>query len=120
MALAALGRRGYAELIEHQTAMADLLRRRLVDTGWQVRNRTPLPLVCFTHWALQEGEAETHGAAAEALVERLRERNFWLSTIRLDGGRPLLRACITSFRTRESDIEALVEALADAVTSVGG
>ena len=48
LTLAELGGDGIAALIDHQAAMAQLLRERLVETGWRVMNDTPLPLVCFT------------------------------------------------------------------------
>jgi hypothetical protein len=32
----------------------------------------------------------------------------WMSEVRLNGGAPVVRACITSFRTREADIEWVV------------
>ena len=35
----------------------------------------------------------------------------WMSEVRLAGGAPVLRACITSFRTTADDIEAVVREL---------
>jgi glutamate/tyrosine decarboxylase-like PLP-dependent enzyme len=106
MALAALGARGYEELIEHQAAMGDLLRAQLREHGWTVVCPSELPIVCFTKASLESGA--THAAQ---LAARLAEENFWISPVRLAGREPVLRACITSYATERSDVEALVEAV---------
>ncbi|HEX2252184.1 MAG TPA: pyridoxal-dependent decarboxylase [Thermoanaerobaculia bacterium] len=106
--LAELGLPGYAGLIEHQVAMGDRLRALLVAAGWRLANDTPLPLVCFTH-----PELEAAGAApADLLPTIYRRGRAWVSEVFLgDARRRALRACITSFRTEERDLEVLVEEL---------
>jgi glutamate/tyrosine decarboxylase-like PLP-dependent enzyme len=99
MALAELGESGYAAMIEHQAAIGDALRTALVGQGWQVVNNTPLPLVCFTKRGLDTFRFLT------ALYER---QIAWFSEVRLAGGSPVLRACITSFKTTEDDINDIV------------
>jgi aromatic-L-amino-acid decarboxylase len=97
--LAQQGESGYVEMIEHQARMGDVLRESLKRAGWRVVNSTPLPLVCFTR----------DGLATTAFLAALYERQIaWMSEVRLGGGAPVLRACITSFRTTESDIEWVV------------
>lgn len=107
MALAELGLEGYRELIEHQAEMGDLLRARLRDTGWIVRNETPLPVVCFSHPDIQRGRLTT-GEILETIYARGR---VWISDVVLGGQERVLRACITSFRSQEPDIECLIEEL---------
>jgi glutamate/tyrosine decarboxylase-like PLP-dependent enzyme len=98
LALAQHGESGYIEMIEHQTRMGDILKAALNSSGWQIVNNTPLPLVCFT----REGLAHTQFLAA------LRDRQVaWMSEAQLDG-QTVLRACVTSFRTTEADIHAVV------------
>lgn len=107
LSLAHQGRDGYAQLIEHQADMGEHLRDRLRDSGYLIENQTMLPVVCFSHprW---EGRID----AMTAVVNQLKASGgFWLSTIFLSNGRPAVRACITSFRSSEADIEALVAAL---------
>jgi glutamate/tyrosine decarboxylase-like PLP-dependent enzyme len=100
LALAERGESGYAEMIEHQAQMGDVLRRSLERTGWRIMNRTPLPLVCFTRDGL---------VASEFLAELYKRQIAWMSEVQLDGlGDPVLRACVTSFRTTEQDIEWVV------------
>ena len=98
LALAQHGESGYAEMIEHQARMGDVLRESLKSAGWRIVNSTPLPLVCFTRDGLDTTE----------FLAALRERQIaWMSEARL-GGVPVVRACITSFRTTEADIEWVV------------
>jgi glutamate/tyrosine decarboxylase-like PLP-dependent enzyme len=99
LALAERGESGYVEMIEHQARMGDVLRASLRGAGWRVVNTTPLPLVCFTR----------DGLDTARFLATLYERQIaWMSEVRLAGGPPVLRACITSFRTTESDIEWVV------------
>ena len=108
MTLAQLGEAGYAEMIEHQTRMGQVLREALVASGWRIVNSTPLPLVCFTREALAPGK----------LLAALRERQIaWMSEAQL-GGVPVMRACITSFRTTEADIEWVVGEMNRAVSEI--
>jgi hypothetical protein len=61
-------------------------------------NSTPLPVVCFTR----------DGLDTTSFVAALHKRQIaWMSEVRLAGA-PVLRACITSFRTTESDIQWVV------------
>jgi glutamate/tyrosine decarboxylase-like PLP-dependent enzyme len=99
LALAERGESGYAEMIEHQARMGDVLRRSLERTGWRIVNRTPLPLVCFTRDGL---------VASRFLAELYKRQIAWMSEVQLDGGDPILRACVTSFRTTEQDIEWVI------------
>jgi glutamate/tyrosine decarboxylase-like PLP-dependent enzyme len=99
LALAERGESGYADMIEHQARMGELLRNSLERTGWRIVNRTPLPLVCFTRDGL---------VASKFLGELYKRQIAWMSEVQLGGGDPVLRACITSFRTTEHDIEWVV------------
>jgi glutamate/tyrosine decarboxylase-like PLP-dependent enzyme len=101
MTLAQRGEAGYAGMIEHQTHMGQVLREKLAVTGWRIVNSTPLPVVCFTR----------EGLVPTALLASLRERQIaWMSEAQI-GGVPVIRACITSFRTTEKDIEWVVAAM---------
>jgi aromatic-L-amino-acid decarboxylase len=107
MSLAELGIEGYGELIDHQARMGDLLRERLRETGWVIMNETPLPVICFTHPDIRAGRLTT-GGVLDTIYERQR---VWISNVVLGGEEPVLRACITSFRSDESDIACLLEEL---------
>jgi glutamate/tyrosine decarboxylase-like PLP-dependent enzyme len=99
LALAEHGESGYVEMIEHQARMGDVLRESLRRAGWRVVNTTPLPLVCFTRDGL---------VTAKFLAALYQHQIAWMSEVRLGDGAPVVRACITSFRTTESDIEWVV------------
>ena len=98
LALAEHGEAGYVEMIEHQARMGDVLRESLTRAGWRVVNATPLPLVCFTRDGL---------VPAQFLAALYQRQIAWMSEVRL-GDATVVRACITSFRTTESDIEWVV------------
>ena len=99
LALAERGEAGYVQMIEHQTHMGEVLRESLKGAGWRIVNTTPLPLVCFTRDGLD---------TAKFLTALHQQQIAWMSEVRLGDGAPVLRACITSFRTTESDIERVV------------
>ena len=99
LALAHHGESGYVQMIEHQARMGDVLRASLGRVGWRVVNTTPLPVVCFTRDGLD---------TARFLAALYQRQIAWMSEVRLGGGAPVVRACITSFRTTEADIEWVV------------
>jgi glutamate/tyrosine decarboxylase-like PLP-dependent enzyme len=98
MTLAQHGEQGYAQMLEHQARMGDVLRAELTSTGWKILNSTPLPVVCFTREGLKIPE----------FVAQLRENQIaWMSETVI-GGKPTVRACITSFKTTEEDVRWVV------------
>jgi len=99
LSLAQNGESGQAAMIEHQTRMGHVLRESLIASGWRIVNRTPLPLVCFTR----------DGLDVRRFLASLREEQIvWMSEVPIQG-RPAVRACITSYRTTESDVLSVVE-----------
>jgi glutamate/tyrosine decarboxylase-like PLP-dependent enzyme len=99
VALAHHGESGYIDMIERQARMGGVLREALGRSGWRVVNNTPLPLVCFTRPGL---------VTSQFLAELHARQIAWMSEVRLDDGPPVLRACVTSFRTTEADIDWVV------------
>lgn len=110
-ALATLGLEGYRAIIGRQFALADQLRRRLLDGGWSILNETALPLICF---APVDSDDEAVRDIEAAVIS---SGQAWLSSVRL-GDRLVLRACITGFETDEADIAALVSLLAEVRTQI--
>jgi glutamate/tyrosine decarboxylase-like PLP-dependent enzyme len=111
MTLAELGASGVAALIEHQAQMGNELRSRLRQRGWLLVGDSPLPLVCFTHRRIRAGTVN-----AGAIVRRmLASGNVWVSKARIHG-EDVLRACVTSYQTQPSDLDALVSEAEKAVS----
>ena len=109
--LAALGAEGLRRTIEHQAAMGDALRAKLADAGWVVVNASVLPLVCFTHPRIRSGTR----SAADVAERVCSTGRAWISEVRLTGIAPAVRACITSHRTTEADLDVLIEELGRAI-----
>jgi glutamate/tyrosine decarboxylase-like PLP-dependent enzyme len=101
-ALATLGMAGLGERFAHTVALGERLRGALRARGWALLNDTPLPVVCAWHPALR-------GRSARKL-QRLIPPALWVLPVTCRG-RPALRACVTSGRTTEADVDALVDAL---------
>lgn len=99
VSLAANGESGQAEMIEHQVRMGRLLKELLAVSGWRIVNDTPLPVLCFDRDGLNVSE----------FLTSLRERQVaWMSEAQINGA-SVVRACITSFKTTESDVHWVVE-----------
>jgi glutamate/tyrosine decarboxylase-like PLP-dependent enzyme len=109
LTLATTGWKGYAQILRHQSRMGDLLRERLMASGWTIVNRTKLPVVCFTP-SNEEWDMAMHQRASDAVVE---SGSAWISTIMLGGKKPALRACITNYRTGPEHIETLLTVLSN-------
>ncbi len=104
VALAERGLDGYAKLIEGQAEVGEYLRQSLRRAGFAIVNRTPFPVVCFTREGLDH----------RAFLARLYERQIaWMSEAFVGAGRPVLRACITSYRTTHADIDRVVREIAE-------
>ncbi len=109
LSLAAAGWEGYAIAIRHMVARGEQMRNELVASGWEVVNKTPLPLVCFVDGKSAQGRsAEFLDAIALKVVA---SGKAWISTTRLAGSTPVLRACITNYRTQAEDVSALLAVL---------
>jgi glutamate/tyrosine decarboxylase-like PLP-dependent enzyme len=104
VALATRGAGGYEAIVDGMAAAGDLLREKLRAAGWVVVNETPLPLVNFTHPRIERGDA----APGDLVREIHRRGRTWISPTVLADGRRVLRACVTSFRTEERDLDVLV------------
>jgi glutamate/tyrosine decarboxylase-like PLP-dependent enzyme len=109
---------GYAAVIRHQVEMGRRLAAMLDAAGWRVVNRTDLAVACFVDKQRPDGESAAYlQAVADHIVA---SGGGWISTTRLKDGQPVLRACITNFRTEECDLQALIVALEEARKNVPG
>jgi aromatic-L-amino-acid decarboxylase len=112
LTLATQSRDGVGARIERQADVAQSLRERLTDDGWLVVNETPLPLVCFTHPALNDR------ASADAVAQHVVSGGrAWISAASLPEGR-VLRACITHDDCTSADVDVLREELGRALAAV--
>jgi aromatic-L-amino-acid/L-tryptophan decarboxylase len=118
LSLAVLGRAGYAAQLERDTALGQQLRDGLAARGWQLVNDTPLPVVCFADPAVDSRDPATAATHHEALAAAVvASGQAWISPTRLRG-RPVLRACLTSYRSTAADLDALLNTLEEARNAI--
>jgi glutamate/tyrosine decarboxylase-like PLP-dependent enzyme len=117
LSLAVAGWEGYATAIRQMVAMGALLREQLEASGWQIVNKTPLPLYCFIDQRHAQGRSADYLHAVAMRV--VGSGKAWISTTRLANSLPVLRACITNYRTGADDIAALIDALEEARRELG-
>jgi aromatic-L-amino-acid decarboxylase len=113
IAIRQVGLEGYRRSISHDLSMAGSLQQRLRDApDFELVAAGPLSITCFRYRPAAAGGPDTD-------VDRL-NRNI-LDAVQNEGrvfltgtelqGRFVLRACIVNFRTRESDVDALLDAI---------
>lgn len=109
MTLKAYGSQVFAEQIEKNIHQARRLAE-LVDQEAELERLAPVPLniVCF-RYRPDDWEGETLDELNEELLLRLQESGAALPSYTKINGHYALRVCITNYRTREQDLELLIE-----------
>ncbi|MEE8573569.1 MAG: pyridoxal-dependent decarboxylase, partial [Gemmatimonadota bacterium] len=109
LSLLVAGWEGYERALRNQNDMGNVLREKLIANDWRIVNDTPLPTVC---WDDARDGADN---SLEGLIKIARLINdagrAWISTTRIGGVRPVLRATITNYRTQAADLDALLRDL---------
>ena len=96
------GWKGYAKVIDHQTKMGILLKERLQSSGWNVANKTLLPVICFHDDSLSEYQM------TKLCSEINSSGKYWVSNYPI-GHLNTIRACITNYQTNEITIDHFVK-----------
>jgi glutamate/tyrosine decarboxylase-like PLP-dependent enzyme len=112
LSLAVEGLDGWARRFESRAALGDRLRSAVIERGWTVRNRTPLPVVCMQQRDWDAGDRR-YAKLARAV---LHEHGAWVDVATTSDGATVLRAAIASERTNERAVDALAAALGSAWT----
>ena len=118
MALRHAGLDGYRDAIAHDITMARALQRRLRDAAdFELVSAGPLSVTCFRYVPdhLRGRDTEVDRLNRDVLDAVQRDGHVYLTGTELRG-RLALRACIVNFRTRESDLDALIDAIREAGT----
>lgn len=120
LVLQQMGVEGYRQQITHDIAMSRLLQQRLREADdFELVAAGPLSVCCFRY--VPPG-AKLDAAAIDALNARILEvvqREGWVFLTATElTGRSVLRACVVNFRTREADVDALLERIRAAAKKV--
>lgn len=114
MSILAFGLEGFRAMIDYNIRLAAYLEELVRTTpGLALAAPRELSIVC---WRAEPDDIE--GPALDDLqgrvIEEIERRGIaMVSNARLRDGRPAIRACITNFRTRAEDVEAIVRASAE-------
>lgn len=101
--LATVGWHGYADHVEKAVGLAELLSERLISAGWTRANASCAAVLCM--------RPPSGAAHAQQIAQSVVEAGgAWVSPVEFEG-ETLLRVCITSGETTESDINQLAELL---------
>ena len=98
-----------AERVEREAALGDTLRQLLRETGWEIVNETPLPVVCALHPAMRAGRFTASDAVAHLKTEGVLA---WPAALR-PGEPDALRLGIISRRTTEHSLRLVVDRLSE-------
>ncbi len=121
LAIQSFGRDGYAAMIDYNIRLAAYMEE-LVRTTPTLELAAPrtLSIVC---WRVQpEGvSGDALDALQTSVIAELDRRGIaMISNAKLRDGRTALRACITNFRTRPEDVEAIVQSSAEIAAELAG
>ncbi|MDE2728480.1 MAG: aminotransferase class V-fold PLP-dependent enzyme [Gemmatimonadota bacterium] len=103
LALGVAGWDGYAKHVARSIQLIDRFVGKLKQNGWSLMNASPMAVACMVP---PEGQ-DVIQRYVDAVLE---DGRFWLSQAVFED-RPVMRVCVTNGRTREEDIDALVEFL---------
>lgn len=115
MVLQQIGARGLGELIDRDIALARTLEAKIrAREDMEVVAGGPLSITCFRWLPRQIGDPARVDEINRRVAQHVNNSGrAFLNTTELDG-RLVLRTCWVNFRTMETDLDALLDAVADA------
>lgn len=112
MTLQQVGENGYRQLISRDIELAYALQERIrARDDFELVAAGPLSVTCFRYSPQHDGDVAALNRALLDIVQR--EGRVFLTSTDLNG-EFALRACIVNFRTTESDLDVLLDTIADA------
>jgi len=112
MALQHIGEQGYRESISRDITLARALQARIqARDDFEMIATGPLSVTCFRYAPPGVSDLDALNRQLVQIVQQ--EGQIFITTTEL-GGRLALRACVVNFRTTESDLDTLLNVLAEA------
>jgi aromatic-L-amino-acid decarboxylase len=116
MVLQQIGEQGYRELISRDIRLARALQARIrARPEFELIAAGPLSVTCFRYTPPGAPDLDALNRRLLDLVQR--QGQVFLTSTQLDG-MFVLRACVVNFRTREADLDVLLDVLAEAGRNV--
>jgi glutamate/tyrosine decarboxylase-like PLP-dependent enzyme len=103
LSLQIFGWQGYDEVVGHQAKMGDLLKQKLVENNWSIKNNSPFPVICFTDNSLLHDDNFSKIVSQKIIASG----KSWISVYPIKGI-STLRACITNYNTNEKELDELI------------
>ncbi|MFN8377726.1 MAG: pyridoxal-dependent decarboxylase [Anaerolineae bacterium] len=115
MTLQQVGLQGYRDLISSDIAHAKALQAKIQERpDFELVAAGPLSITCFRYQPPGMMDEVTLDAVNRALLKRMNASGKAFMTSTELKGRFVLRACIVNFRTTDADLDALLDAAAEA------
>lgn len=112
LVLQQIGERGYRELISRDIALASALQERIRRrSDFELLSAGPLSVTCF-RYTNPTDRTDLNSLNRQILEIVQQEGQVFLTSTELHG-QIALRACIVNFRTRERDLDFLLDVLAE-------
>ena len=115
MVLQQVGLQGYRDLISADIARAKSLQAKVkAHPGFELVAAGPLSITCFRYKPAGVTDEAELDKLNRALLKRMNASGKAFMTSTELNGRFVLRACIVNFRTTDADLDALLDAAAEA------
>lgn len=109
LSLASVGWDGYAAHIEHSIDLIDHLTKRMIAKGWTLANDSRMAVACLIP---PEGSESVEDCVSRVVGSG----DSWVSVAQFEG-QAVVRVCVTNGRTTVEDVNRLVRALCNEVTT---
>lgn len=86
--------------------MGNILKEKLIENDWSIKNDTPFPVLCFTDDRFKNDDNFTKTILNSILIRG----KSWLSIYPINGI-STFRVCITNYNTKELEIDELINEL---------
>lgn len=112
MVMQQVGVAGYREIISQNITLTQILSQKIASRpDFELVATGPLSVACFRYMPAGVQDVDAFNRALVPIIQN--SGQAFITSAELNG-RPVLRSCIVNFRTTESDLDALLQAVVTA------